>query len=275
MSQPEPPSPENAGATAAEPDESQHLRMIEAVLFAAEEPLTLGEIAARLPEGVDIARHMETLQASYQNRGINLVRRGERYLFQTAPDLGFLIRQDVDEIRSLSRAGMETLAIIAYHQPVTRAEIEEIRGVGLSKGTLDTLLEAGWVRPRGRKRTPGRPVMYATTDAFLAHFGLESLEDLPGLGELKAAGLLDSVDEALSRMEEQTAAGTGEEGEAPRPESEPAFDFAEDEPQDSDAEPGRAGDEGEDEEIGEGGDLGEPEDGAETDPPEAGDEPTR
>jgi len=214
--------------TAPERSESAHLRMIEAILFAAEAPLTPSEIAARLPEDAEVTVHLETLRESYENRGINLVRRGERYLFQTAPDLAFLMRQDVDEVRALSRAGVETLAIIAYHQPVTRAEIEEIRGVSLSKGTLDTLLEAGWVRPKGRKRTPGRPVMYATTESFLAHFGLESLDDLPGLGELKAAGLLDSVDEALSRMEEQAAMGADTEADSDAEQDpEPAFDFAE------------------------------------------------
>lgn len=185
------------------------LRMVEAILFAAEEPLSAEEIAARLPQDADVAAHLAELQSTYAERGINLVRVGERYMFRTAPDLAFLLRREVDEVQRLSRAGVETLAIIAYHQPVTRAEIEEIRGVGLSKGTLDTLLEAGWIRPRGRKRTPGRPVMYATTEAFLAHFGLESLDDLPGLGELKAAGLLDSVDEALAQMEELAAAGAG------------------------------------------------------------------
>jgi len=193
--------PESAGS---------ELRMVEAILFAAEEPLSVEEIATRLPQDADVAAHLAELQSAYAERGINLVRVGESYMFRTAPDLAFLLRREVDEVQRLSRAGVETLAIIAYHQPVTRAEIEEIRGVGLSKGTLDTLLEAGWIRPRGRKRTPGRPVMYATTEAFLAHFGLESVDDLPGLGELKAAGLLDSVDEALSQMEELAAAGGGE-----------------------------------------------------------------
>jgi len=195
----------------SEPDspEVQHLRMVEAILFAAGEPLAVEEIAEILPEGADVAEHLAALQRSYADRGINLVRVGDRYMFRTAPDLAFLLRREVDAVQRLSRAGVETLAIIAYHQPVTRAEIEEIRGVGLSKGTLDTLLEAEWIRPRGRKRTPGRPLMYVTTDAFLAHFGLESLDDLPGLGELKAAGLLDSVDEALARMEEMAGEGDG------------------------------------------------------------------
>jgi len=226
------PGREDEADPAPEEAAGAHLRMIEAILFAAEEPLTAEEIAARLPEGAEVEAHLETLAQSYANRGVNLVRMGERYMFRTAPDLAFLLRREVDEVRHLSRAAVETLAIIAYHQPVTRAEIEEIRGVGLSKGTLDTLLEAGWIRPRGRKRTPGRPVMYATTDAFLAHFGLESLEDLPGLGELKAAGLLDSVDEALAKLEEQAEPGTDPEGDDS--EREPAFDLGA--PEDEDRE---------------------------------------
>ena len=224
-------------APASQESAGSELRMVEAILFAAEEPLSVEEIAARLPQYADVAAHLAELETAYAERGINLVQVGERYMFRTAPDLAFLLRREVDAVQRLSRAGVETLAIIAYHQPVTRAEIEEIRGVGLSKGTLDTLLEAGWIRPRGRKRTPGRPVMYATTEAFLAHFGLESLDDLPGLGELKAAGLLDSVDEALARMEELTSddeaeadAGDEEEDEqaaldldASDPQEEPAL----------------------------------------------------
>ena len=180
---------------------SEHLRMVEALLFAAEEPLAAEDIAARLPEDADVAVELETLQKFYSGRGVNLVTVAGRYQFRTAPDLAFLLRREQEETRRLSRAAVETLAIIAYHQPVTRAEVEELRGVGLSKGTLDLLMEAGWVRPTGRRQTPGRPVTYGTTDGFLVHFGLESIEALPGVGELKAAGLLEPVDVALSRLE--------------------------------------------------------------------------
>ena len=180
---------------------SEHLRMVEALLFAAEEPLAAEDIAARLPEDADVAVELETLQKFYSGRGVNLVTVAGRYQFRTAPDLAFLLRRELEETRRLSRAAVETLAIIAYHQPVTRAEVEELRGVGLSKGTLDLLMEAGWVQPTGRRQTPGRPVTYGTTDGFLVHFGLESIEALPGVGELKAAGLLEPVDVALSRLE--------------------------------------------------------------------------
>ena len=180
---------------------SEHLRMVEALLFAAEEPLAADDIAARLPEDADVAVELETLQKFYSGRGVNLVTVAGRYQFRTAPDLAFLLRRELEETRRLSRAAVETLAIIAYHQPVTRAEVEELRGVGLSKGTLDLLMEAGWVRPTGRRQTPGRPVTYGTTDGFLVHFGLESIEALPGVGELKAAGLLEPVDVALNRLE--------------------------------------------------------------------------
>ena len=180
---------------------SEHLRMVEALLFAAEEPLAAEDIAARLPEDADVAVELETLQKFYSGRGVNLVTVAGRYQFRTAPDLAFLLRRELEETRRLSRAAVETLAIIAYHQPVTRAEVEELRGVGLSKGTLDLLMEAGWVRPTGRRQTPGRPITYGTTDGFLVHFGLESIEALPGVGELKAAGLLEPVDVALSRLE--------------------------------------------------------------------------
>ena len=180
---------------------SEHLRMVEALLFAAEEPLAAEDIAARLPEDADVAVELETLQKFYSGRGVNLVTVAGRYQFRTAPDLAFLLRRELEETRRLSRAAVETLAIIAYHQPVTRAEVEELRGVGLSKGTLDLLMEAGWVRPTGRRQTPGRPVTYGTTDGFLVHFGMESIEALPGVGELKAAGLLEPVDVALSRLE--------------------------------------------------------------------------
>ena len=169
----------------------QHLRMAEALLFAAVEPLDEATLKTRLPEGADVPAILSALAETYEGRGVNLRRFAERWTFVTAPDLAFLLQQHRDVTRKLSRAAVETLAIIAFHQPVTRAEIEEIRGVALSKGTLDVLLEAGWARMRGRRRTPGRPVTYGTTDAFLIHFGLESLQDLPGVEELKAAGLLD------------------------------------------------------------------------------------
>ncbi|WP_417450256.1 SMC-Scp complex subunit ScpB [Kordiimonas sp.] len=178
----------------------QHRRMVEAILFASENPLSVEDITERVGEGVDVAAHIEALTEAYAPAGVNLVRVAGKYMFRTAEDLSFLLRREVDEPRKLSRAAVETMAIIAYHQPVTRAEIEEIRGVSISKGTLDVLMEAGWARMMGRKRTPGRPVTYGTTEDFLVHFGIESIKDLPGVQELKAAGLLDSVDMALDKM---------------------------------------------------------------------------
>src|SRR3546814_362206 len=174
------------------------LRRIEAVLFAAERPLTRDEIALYMPEGSDIAGLLASLGESYAGRGVELAERGGKWHFQTAPDLGHILRREREESRRLSRAAIETLAIIAYHEPVTRAQIEEIRGVAISKGTLDVLMEAGWVRPAGRREVPGRPLLYATTQGFLAHFGLESRRDLPGLADLKAAGLLDPIDLSLA-----------------------------------------------------------------------------
>lgn len=178
-------------------------RAVEAVLFAATEPLTLDAIRAHLGDAVaaDVRGALGTLQADYAGRGIELVRRGERWHFQTAADMAHLLRRTQDEPRKLSRAGIETLAIIAYHEPATRAEIEAIRGVQISKGTLDVLMEAGWIRPAGRREVPGRPLLYATTPAFLAHFGLASRRDLPGIDDLKAAGLLDPVDLAFETIE--------------------------------------------------------------------------
>src|SRR5579862_9313753 len=166
-------------------------RAVEALLFAAAEPLSLTDLARRLPDGADIAAALASLAARYEGRGVRLAEVAGRWRFQTADDLAFLMTEERQEPRRLSRAAQETLAIIAYHQPVTRAEIEAIRGVQASRGTLDVLREIGFVRPRGRRRTPGRPVTYATTDAFLEHFGLASLADLPGAAEMKAAGLLD------------------------------------------------------------------------------------
>jgi len=168
----------------------RNLRIIEALLFASSEPLAPSDIAIYLDEGADALELIRTLAERYSGRGVNLVQRGERWAFRTAEDLGFLLRREEVENRQLSRAALETLSIIAYHQPTTRAEIEEVRGVATGKGTLDLLMEAGWIRMRGRRRTPGRPVTYGTTDAFLDHFGLEALSDLPGLEELKGAGLL-------------------------------------------------------------------------------------
>ncbi len=174
------------------PERIEQVRMLEALLFAAVEPLDEASIAERLPNGADVPSLIAELQEHYEKRGVHLVKRAERWTFQTAPDLAFLLQKEVQEERRLSRAAQETLAIIAYHQPVTRAEIEEIRGVSVSKGTIDVLMDAGWARPRGRRQTPGRPITYGVTDEFLIDFGLESIKDLPGLEELKAAGLLDS-----------------------------------------------------------------------------------
>lgn len=169
----------------------EQLRIVEALLFAAPTPLSEQELADRLPRGADVRSLLLTLQAFYASRGVNLVRAAGRWTFRTAADLSFLLHRERPEERKLSRAALETLAIVAYHQPVTRAEIEEVRGVTVAKGTLDLLLETGWVRIRGRRKTPGRPVTFGTTPAFLEHFGLDSIADLPGLDELKAAGLLD------------------------------------------------------------------------------------
>lgn len=174
-------------------------RAVEAVLFAAAEPLTIDSIRSYVGDG-DVRAALDRLAADYAGRGVNLVRRGERWHFQTAGDMAHLLRRDREETRRLSRAGIETLAIIAYHEPVTRAEIEAIRGVQISKGTLDVLMEAGWVRPAGRREVPGRPLMFATTPGFLAHFGLESRRDLPGIDDLRAAGLLDPVDLTITQL---------------------------------------------------------------------------
>lgn len=175
------------------------LRAVEALLFAATEPLTVDAIRAHLNDASDIPKALERLREHYDGCGIELVRRGERWHFQTAPDLAHLLRRDREESRKLSRAAVETLAIIAYHEPATRAEIEAIRGVQVSAGTIDVLMAAGWVRPAGRREVPGRPLTYATTPAFLDQFGLESRRDLPGLDDLRAAGLLDPVDLALTQ----------------------------------------------------------------------------
>jgi segregation and condensation protein B len=185
---------DNASAEAPPVDlseQAQQLRMLEALLFAATEPLDERTLGERLPDGAEIPALVEELRQAYANRGVNLTKVAGKWAFRTAPDLHFVLQEYRQDTRRLSRAALETLAIIAYHQPITRAEIEEVRGVGLSKGTLDMLIEIGWVRMRGRRRTPGRPVTYGVTDAFLEHFGFESVRDLPGIDELKAAGLLE------------------------------------------------------------------------------------
>ena len=194
-------------------DDAYHRRMVEAVLFASHSPLSQVDICERLPQGADVEAHLTSLMLEYETRGVNLVCVASKYMFATATDLSFLLNKEVDEERKLSRAAVETLSIVAYHQPVTRTEIEEVRGVGLSKGTLDVLMEAHWIRPLGRRKTPGRPVTYGTTDDFLVHFGLESIKDLPGLSELKAAGLLDTVDQALTKMDRETSSKDDEDDE--------------------------------------------------------------
>ena len=175
------------------------VRGVEAALFAAEEPLTAEQLSAHLG-GADVREALGKLEAHYRERGVRLVERGRRWQFQTAPDLAHLLRREKEQVRRLSRAATEVLAIVAYHEPVSRAEIEAIRGVQTSAGTLDVLMEAGWVRAAGRREVPGRPVIYATTPEFLSHFGLTSRKDLPGIDELKAAGLLDPVDEAYEAL---------------------------------------------------------------------------
>lgn len=170
----------------------ENMRMVEAIVFASSEPVSNRSLEERLAPGTDLDEIMEELQRAYSGRGVNLVKVGDNWAFRTADDLGFLLQKETVEARRLSRAALEVLAIIAYHQPVTRAEIEEVRGVATSKGTLDVLLETTWIKIRGRRRAPGRPVTYGTTDGFLDHFGLEALGDLPGLDELKGAGLLRS-----------------------------------------------------------------------------------
>ncbi len=208
------------------------MRIAEAMLFAASEPLEEAEIARRMPDGLAAGDVLARLKQDYAARGVNLVRVGKKWLFRTAADLGWLLSKEVVEPRRLSRAALETLAIVAYHQPVTRAEIEDIRGVAISKGTMDVLIETGWVRLRGRRRSPGRPLTYGTTEAFLLHFGLEAITDLPGLEELKGAGLLDGPlpqaftvpqprdDEALTEDEDPLEPGAreafdDEDGSAP------------------------------------------------------------
>lgn len=187
-------------------------RMIEAILFASAEPVTLAELASRLPHGCDPAEALVHLRKRYEGRGVNLVRVGDAHAFRTAPDLGHLMRKETVETRKLSRAAIETLAIVAYHQPVTRAEIEEIRGVAVSRGTIDQLLEMEWIRLGRRRMTPGRPVTFVVTEQFLDHFGLESARDLPGLKELRAAGLLDNrpLPGSLQKADDEDETVTGQ-----------------------------------------------------------------
>lgn len=185
------PAPEVVQAAQEPAARAEELRLLEALLFAAAGPLDEASMKRRLPDGVDIKDALARLQAEYSTRGVNLVKVGKKWTFRTAGDLSWLLTKNTVETRKLSRAAIETLAIVAYHQPVTRAEIEEIRGVATAAGTLDVLLKTSWIRPRGRRKAPGRPITYGTTEGFLSHFGLEEVADLPGLDELKGAGLLE------------------------------------------------------------------------------------
>ena len=219
--------PADEAAPEARPEE---LRLLEAMLFASSEPLDEKTLGERLPEGVDVHAALRRLQMEYSPRGVNLVRIGKRWAFRTANDLAWLLTHEMTEPKKLSRAAIETLSVIAYHQPVTRAEVEEIRGVVMSKGTFDVLMETGWIKPRGRRKVPGRPITYGTTEDFLSHFGLETLTDLPGLEELKGSGLLDhrlppgfavpmpSDDPALRDDEDPLEPGDLDLGLAPPPE---------------------------------------------------------
>ncbi|HUD90210.1 SMC-Scp complex subunit ScpB [Sphingobium sp.] len=193
----------------SEPDDL--LRAVEAALFVSEAPMTIAELKLHVGDAGDLDTILRALADDYAGRGVNLVERGGRWHFQTAPDLAHILRREKDEQRKLSRAAMETLAIIAYHEPVSRAEIEAIRGVQVAKGTLDVLMEAGWVRPAGRREVPGRPLIYATSVEFLSHFGLSSRRDLPGIEDLRAAGLLDPVDLALEGLTGQSVVENDEE----------------------------------------------------------------
>jgi segregation and condensation protein B len=223
------PAPEAGAPPQTRPEE---LRLLEALLFAAGEPLDEATLARQLPDGVDVKDALAQLKAEYAARGVNLVRIGKKWTFRTADDLAWLLTRQTVETRKLSRAAIETLAIVAYHQPVTRAEIEEIRGVIAATGTLDVLLKTGWIRPRGRRKAPGRPITYGTTEEFLSHFGLEGVGDLPGIDELKGAGLLEgnmpagfavpmpSDDLALREDEDPLEPGDLDLALAPPPEAE-------------------------------------------------------
>ena len=186
------PEDEGTGILFEAPPLAEQERMVEAVLFASAEPVTIAALEARMPHGSDAAQAVDLIQKRYEGRGVRVVRVGEAWAIRTAPDLGFLMQKETVETRKLSRAAIETLAIVAYHQPCTRAEIEEIRGVSVSRGTIDQLLEMEWVRLGRRRMTPGRPVTFVVTPEFLDHFGLENARDLPGLKELRSAGLLEN-----------------------------------------------------------------------------------
>ena len=217
-------TPGQVSRLAPSPPLYEQERMVEAILFASARPMTLREIGQRLPAGCDAGEALRLLRARYEGRGVHLARVGDAWAFRTAADLAFLMQEEAVETRRLSRAATETLAIIAYHQPVTRAEIEEIRGVAVSRGTLDQLIELEWVRLGRRRQTPGRPVTFVVTEAFLDHFGLESARDLPGLAELRAAGLLESrpaVEGAgqlfPGRLDEDAEDGEGDGDTGPAP----------------------------------------------------------
>ena len=197
----------------------RHARLVEAMLFASAEPMSERALAERLPPGADLHRLLAALRDEYAERGVILTKAGDTWAFRTAPDLAMELAKQPQVTRKLSRAAVETLAIVAYHQPVTRGEIEEIRGVQISKGTIDVLLEAGWIRPRGRRQTPGRPMTWGTTTAFLDHFGLESLDDLPGVDELKAAGLLDARPAVAQPLagDNEGASDSADGGASPEP----------------------------------------------------------
>ena len=212
--------------------DGQHRRLLEALLFSSATPLTEATLAERLPDDAEIKALLSDLGEDYANRGVNLVKVGKGWAFRTAVDLAPMLTIERVSKRKLSRAAIETMAIVAYHQPVTRAEIEEIRGVGLSRGTMDVLFESGWIRPRGRRRTPGRPVTWGTTEGFLDQFGLENLDDLPGLDDLKAAGLLDSRP-AIATLDRKTKEAVAAEAEAAS-EEEDEVDLAEDELEEGD-----------------------------------------
>ena len=222
--EPEPATEQVAAARAEE------LRLLEALLFASRDPIDEATLRRHLPDGVDLKDALARLKAEYASRGVTLVKIGRKWTFRTADDLSWLLTKQTIETRKLSRAAVETLAIIAYHQPVTRAEIEEIRGVATAAGTVDVLLRTGWIRPRGRRKAPGRPITYGNTDEFLSHFGLEEVADLPGLDELKGAGLLEgnlppgfgvpmpSDESTLREDEDPLEPGDLDFGLAPRPE---------------------------------------------------------
>ncbi|MGH6770732.1 MAG: SMC-Scp complex subunit ScpB [Xanthobacteraceae bacterium] len=209
---------------------AEELRLLEAMLFASAEPLDEKDLAARLPQDVDVRAALQRLQEDYASRGVHLVQVSGKWTFRTAQDLSWLLSKETTQTRKLSRAAIETLAIIAYHQPVTRTEIEDLRGVSTSAGSVDVLLETGWIRPRGRRKAPGRPLTFGTTETFLSHFGLDAVGDLPGLEELKGAGMFDgrlpagfsvpmpSDDVALREDEDPLEPGDLDLGLAPRPE---------------------------------------------------------